>query len=638
MSYELGIDLGTTYTAAATHRSGRVEVVTLGDRAPVIPSAIFLKEDESILTGDAAARRGVTEPRRVAREFKRRMGDPAPVLVGGTPYSPEALMAKLLRWTLHAVEEREGGAPASVTVTHPANWGPYKRELLDQAIQLAEIDAAVSTLTEPEAAAVYYASHERVETGSIVAVYDLGGGTFDAAVLEKIDSGWEIRGEPEGIEHLGGVDFDEAVFQHVNEALDGKVEELDPDDEAVTAAVARLREECVQAKEALSRDTDASIPILLPDVSTEIRLTRTEFETMIRPTLHQTVESLHRALRTAEVAPGDVTAVLLVGGSSRIPLVAQLVAAELERPVAVDTHPKHAIALGAAIAAAQAHDQIPAAVAVDAGTDAIQPAAAVVGAAGAAGAAGAMAAGSPAHASTGGSEDSGGSNSQPGAGGAESGPGGSAGDDQGGAGGGDGGGDGDGPPRSLNPDGGGDDGDRPWWQRTGTLIGAVLAAIVLIGGGALALSGGGNDESTPTSTTSSTTSSTTTSTPTPAGGSSGDGGQVGTGAGTGGTGGGDTGGPAPTTDTDGDGVYDSDDNCSETYNPDQYDGDGDGYGDVCDDEDEGTTDDTGDTGDTGDGYEDGEPTDEGEDGDTAGDTGGDTGDYVPPEDDGSPPS
>src|SRR5205085_6490562 len=101
-------------------------------------------------------------------------------------------------------------------------------------------------------------------------------------------------------------------------------------------------------------DTETSIPVLLPNVMTEVRLTRGEFEAMVRPTLNNTIVALQRALRSANVQPADISRVLLVGGSSRIPLVAELVGAELGRPVAIDAHPKHAIALGAAIAAAAA--------------------------------------------------------------------------------------------------------------------------------------------------------------------------------------------------------------------------------------------------------------------------------------------
>jgi molecular chaperone DnaK len=350
--YALGVDLGTTFTAASTWRSGHAEIASLGSRAAAVPSVVLLREDETFLTGESANRRGLSEPHRVAREFKRRFGDTTPILLGGVPYSAEALMARLLRWVVDEVARREGGLPAGVTVSHPANWGPYKTDLLRQAVRLSGLEVPVSFTTEPEAAAVFYAQQQRIDPGSVVAVYDLGGGTFDAAVLRKTATGFEILGQPEGIERLGGIDFDAAVFNHVAQALGGKLSELDEDDPATIAAVGRLREECVEAKEALSADTDASIPVLLPNVTTEVRLTRGEYEAMVRPALYGSIEALKRAIRSAGVTPEELHSVLLVGGSSRMPIVAQLVGAELGRPVAVDAHPKHAVALGAAWLAA----------------------------------------------------------------------------------------------------------------------------------------------------------------------------------------------------------------------------------------------------------------------------------------------
>ena len=358
MGAQLGIDLGTTWTAAAVHRDGRVEIVSLGDRGPTIPSVVFLREDGVVLTGDAANRRAVTEPGRVAREFKRRLGDPTPIIVGGVPYSAEVLTAKLLRWVVDKVTELEGEAPDAIALTHPANWGPYKQDLLRQAVRHADLDTnAVTFLAEPQAAAIYYASQERVTPGAVIAVYDLGGGTFDAAVLRKeqgLAGGFVILGEPEGIERLGGIDFDAAVLAHVNAALDGALDVLDGDDPALLPALARVRQDCVDAKEGLSADTDVSIAVSVPGVQHEVRLTRGEFEDMVRPVISETIAALRRAVRSAAIEPADVQAVLLVGGSSRIPIVGQMVSAEFGRPIAVDAHPKHAVALGAAVAAAAA--------------------------------------------------------------------------------------------------------------------------------------------------------------------------------------------------------------------------------------------------------------------------------------------
>lgn len=507
VGYALGVDLGTTYTAAATCRDGRTEIATLGSRTAAIPSVVHL-HDDAVLVGEAAERRAASEPDRVAREFKRRLGDTTPIFLGGSPYSAEAIMSHMLRWVVDEVAKTEGGAPDQVAVSYPANWGPYKRELLDNAIRQANLDHAI-TVTEPECAAIHYSTTERVEVGDVIAVYDLGGGTFDAAVLRKTAAGWETLGTPEGIERLGGIDFDAAVFVHVQRSLGDALTGLDEDDETAMAAVARLRDECVQAKEALSSDTDATIPVLLPNLQTQVRLTRGEFEDMVRPQIASTIDALRRALSSAGVEATAVKAVLLVGGSSRIPLVAQMITEALGRPVNVDAHPKHSIALGAALAAAPGRKEAAAAAASGgpAGAAAGTPKAvigaggAVVGAGIAAAAADAADAGEPTAVAT----------QVGGAGAAAPGPG-----EQFGAGGG-----GYEPPRrgggqarrDDNGNGGGG------FRRKALLAGAAALAIgLLIGGGAvLASSGGGGDppEETTTSSSSTTTTPPTTATTSP---------------------------------------------------------------------------------------------------------------------------
>ena len=351
--YWLGVDVGTTFTAAAIHREdGRTEVVQLGSRGAAIPSVLLLREDGELLTGDTARRRAVAEPSRVASGFKRRVGDPVPILIGGSPFAAEALVAKLLRWVVDLVAEREGGPPQGIAVTHPANWGPYKLDLLNNAVRTAGV-SQFTLLSEPEAAARHYAEHGNVPDGAVVAVYDLGGGTFDACVLRRdAAGGFELLGQPEGIERLGGLDLDEAVFGHVQRSLPDLFAGLDGEDPSVRAALMRVRDDCNEAKEQLSADVDATIPVLVPGrEGREVRLTRSEFEDLIRPSLADTIGCVERSLASAGVAPAALHAVLLVGGSSRVPLVGQLVSAGLGRPVAVDADPKLTVAQGAALAA-----------------------------------------------------------------------------------------------------------------------------------------------------------------------------------------------------------------------------------------------------------------------------------------------
>jgi molecular chaperone DnaK len=346
VGYVLGIDLGTTYSGAALGENGHVEMLQLGTRQATIPSVVVLRDDGEVLTGEAAERRSITEPGRTAREFKRRLGDPAPIIVGGTPYGAEALMAHLMRAIVARATEQKGGPPERVVITHPASWGPYKLDLLMQAARQADL-LQVELVSEPVAAAIHYTSQERIEPGSIVAVYDFGGGTFDAAVLRRTEDGFEQLGDAEGLERLGGIDFDAAVLAHVGESLDGQLENGQDDSSAARTALAKLREDCVGAKETLSVDTEATIPVLLPRIQTEVRLTRAEFEDIVRPRIRETISALERAVRSAGKEMEEIDRILLVGGTSRIPLIGQMVREATGRPVAVDAQPKHAIALGA---------------------------------------------------------------------------------------------------------------------------------------------------------------------------------------------------------------------------------------------------------------------------------------------------
>ncbi len=312
----------------------------------MVPSVLFLQQDGTFLCGEAAERRGVGEPDRLVRLFKRRIGDTVPILVAGQPYSPEVLTATLLRWVVTSTAEREGGPPELVVLTYPASWGAYRRERFSQSLTLAGVPDSVMR-TESEAAATQYAADTRLSPGDKVAVYDLGGGKFDVCVLEKQAQGFRIIGQPDGIEHLGGIDFDDAVLQHVLRTVDSPLNSMDSAAPLVTDPLIRLRHDCAQAKEALSVDVETVVPVSLPGLATTVTVTRAELENLIGALLLDTMLAMRRTLRSADTTPEQLQAILLVGGSSRIPLVNRLVDEHFSTPTALHVHPKFEVALGA---------------------------------------------------------------------------------------------------------------------------------------------------------------------------------------------------------------------------------------------------------------------------------------------------
>lgn len=345
--YVLGIDIGTTFTAAAVGRDGRATVCTLGTRAQSIPTVVAVLPDGQVLVGEPAERRASIDPTQVAREFKRRLGDTTPLVLGGTAYTPQALMAHVLKHVIREVTVAEDGPPTEVVLTHPAHFGPYKRELMGEVIRLADVGNA-RLITEPEAAAISYAQKAVIEPGRTVAVYDLGGGTFDAALVRRsAGGGFELVGSADGIDRLGGVDFDQLLLDIVLEKSDVSSEVLA---EARPAEIAGLRQRCRDAKEALSADQVAEIAVGLGGIDS-VEVTRNDLEAAVRPRVLESVESLQRVIRSSGLSSTDIDRVLLVGGSSRIPLVAATVRTTLALPVAVDANPKFAICTGAALPA-----------------------------------------------------------------------------------------------------------------------------------------------------------------------------------------------------------------------------------------------------------------------------------------------
>jgi molecular chaperone DnaK len=349
--YYLAVDVGTSRTSAAIARiapdgSPLASAFPLGRSSDNAPTVAFVSDGE-VLFGDAAERRGSSQPDRLIREYKRRIGDDVPILAGDRAFAPEELYALTVDWAARAVVEREGSAPVRLAITVPASWGEHRSSIVRAALSVQgwrDIDI----ITEPEAAARHYESTNPLESGRVLAVYDFGGGTFDAVLLRKAaDGAVAILGTPTGIADLGGADFDDTVVRHIISAAKVDATSL-AGDTAGRLALAALRRECVEAKESLSFDSEAVVPVILSGDQRTVRLTRDEFELMIADDLERTVMALEDALSEAAVSLDDVDAILLTGGSSRIPRVAQLLSERFDRPIAIDADPKAIIALGAA--------------------------------------------------------------------------------------------------------------------------------------------------------------------------------------------------------------------------------------------------------------------------------------------------
>jgi actin-like ATPase involved in cell morphogenesis len=346
MTYTLGVDLGTTFTAAAVDSGSGPVPLKLGTGTEAMPSVVAIRNGEPV-TGEAAEEILRTTPAAGVREAKRRLGDATPFIIDGTPYGAEALMGLLLADVISRATEEQGEAPASVVLAHPANWGDFKKDLLSDTARVAGLED-VGLITEPQAAAIHYVRSGELAVGQTAAVYDFGGGTFDAAVVRCAAEGPELLGDAKGLERLGGIDLDQAILVHVNDSVGGALRDLDASDPAAAAAMASIRSQCVAAKETLSTASEATVSVALPGLNTEIRITRTEFEEMLRPRIADTLAQLDAALNSAGITAKDLNAVVLVGGSSRIPLVGEMVAAHTGVRVVASADHKTVVCLGTA--------------------------------------------------------------------------------------------------------------------------------------------------------------------------------------------------------------------------------------------------------------------------------------------------
>lgn len=323
----LGIDFGTSNTVAILRMAdGRVKPL-LFDGSPMLPSAIYLSADGRMLIGRDAERNARMDPARFEPNPKRRIDDGS-IFLGDQEIPVPRAIAYVLEQVLGEAKRQLGGPPEAVRMTHPARWGERRRNLVIEAARLVG-SPKPQLIPEPVGAASYFTSvlGTAVPVGRALAIYDLGGGTFDATVVRRTQAGFEVLSE-EGLSDVGGLDFDHGIVEHLGKtygvshaAMWSRL--MNPTDDKDRRYRRMLYEDVRGAKEMLSRT--ASADIHLPALDVDAHLTREEFEEVARPHLDRTVECMERAIRGARQSPKDLVGIFLVGGSSRIPMAAALI-------------------------------------------------------------------------------------------------------------------------------------------------------------------------------------------------------------------------------------------------------------------------------------------------------------------------
>lgn len=345
--FALALDVGNSRVTAAVVYDARDAtdnpvLFRLSGETDSASSAVFVDGGGALFFGDTAEEMGSAAPERLIREFAHDVGDDVPLVVGEHAVTADDLFARVCGWIVDEVTTAEGARPALIAVTHPASWGGHRLARMRAALARTGIEEPL-LVSESEASATNLDTSHPMETGQLLAVYDLGGTRFDARVLRRRSGGrFQPVGEQVTIEHLGGANFDDALLRHVTigTALD--------DDDASWLAIARARRGTVRAKELLSAAGDATVQLALPPGPASVRVTRSEFESMIDADLERTVEALDLAIESAGTQADRVEAILLTGGSSRIPLVAQRLSERFDLPIIADTDPQASTVLGAA--------------------------------------------------------------------------------------------------------------------------------------------------------------------------------------------------------------------------------------------------------------------------------------------------
>jgi len=372
MAKAIGIDLGTTNSVVSVMEGGEPEVIVNSEGDRVTPSVVAFGKDGQRLVGQVARRQAITNPENTISSIKRFMGRrfdevkkeiamvPFPVesgpggdvrvKAGGKLHSPPEISAVVLSKLKAAAEDYLGEKVVDAVITVPAYFNDAQRQATKDAGKIAGLNV-LRIINEPTAAALAYGLDKKKE--ETIAVYDFGGGTFDVSVLEVGDGVIEVKAT-NGDTHLGGDDLDQRIIEWMIQEFK-KDQGIDLSSDKM--ALQRLKEAAERAKIELSSsvETEINLPFVTANASgpkhLQMKLTRSQFEKLVDDLLERTLEPARQALRDAGVEPKDIDEVVLVGGSTRIPKVQQLVQSLFGREPHKGVNPDEVVAIGAAIQA-----------------------------------------------------------------------------------------------------------------------------------------------------------------------------------------------------------------------------------------------------------------------------------------------
>ena len=348
MSKIIGIDLGTTNSCVSVLEGGSPQVIPNDEGGRTTPSVVAFKGDE-VLVGDRAKRQAVTNPKNTISSIKRLMGSGKKVEANGKEWTPEEISAKILGKLKADAESYLGSTVSEAVITVPAYFNDAQRQATKNAGKIAGLDVK-RIINEPTAAALAYGL-DKQDKNQTVLVYDLGGGTFDVSILELGDGVFEVKSTA-GNNKLGGDDFDQRIIDYLASEFK-KDNGVDLSKDAM--AMQRLKDAAEKAKKDLSgmSSTQINLPFISQNsdgpLHLDITLSKAKFEDLCRDLFDSTLEPVRKALSDAKLSNSDIDEVILVGGSTRIPYIQELVKKELGKEPHKGVNPDEVVAMGAAI-------------------------------------------------------------------------------------------------------------------------------------------------------------------------------------------------------------------------------------------------------------------------------------------------